>query len=182
MRMLGETKDLVYAISAACSAVAGAAHDLKSRRIPNLLTGGSLLCGLGLHFALGGLPGLGASALAGLVAGGAFLLFYTAGGLGAGDVKLMAAVGCLAGLMPLESLLAVTAVTGALLALGIAMQQGKLQQTLVHTWTLVGHHQRQGLVPHPELNVSNAQTLRMPFAVPIAAGCLASLGMQIWKG
>ena len=180
--MLGETRDMVFAASASFAAAAGAVHDLKTRRIPNMLTGSALLCGLGLHLALGGVAGLGLAALAGLLAGGALLIFYLAGGMGAGDVKLMAAVGCLAGPLPLQRILMVTALSGALLALTIAIGQGRLQQTLHNTWTLVGHHQQHGLTAHDALNAGNAQALRMPFAVPIAAGCLASLGLQIWKG
>ena len=180
--MLGETKDLVYAASAAFTAGAGAIHDLKTRRIPNRLTGGALLAGLTLHLALGGATSAESSLLAGLLAGAAFLVFYLAGGMGAGDVKLMAAVGALAGLLPLQRILMVTVLVGALLALGIALRQGRLQQTLTNTWTLVGHHQQRGLVAHEVLHAGNAEALRMPFAVPIAAGCLASLGLQLWKG
>ena len=46
--------------------------------------------------------------------------------------------------------------------------------------TLAVHHSRSGLVPHDELHVGNRNTLRLPYAVAIAAGCvltnLISLG------
>ena len=37
------------------------------------------------------------SLAAGLIGGVLFLIFYLAGGMGAGDVKLITAVGCMAG-------------------------------------------------------------------------------------
>jgi prepilin peptidase CpaA len=157
-------------------------QDLKSRRIPNLLTGVSLVCGLGLHLSLGGYSDLAWSIVAGLLAGGSFFVLYLAGGMGAGDVKLMAAVGCIAGFTPLLWILSITVVSGALLGTGIAIRHRRLGETLANTWMLVGHHRQQGLRSHAELNVGNAQALRMPFAVPIAVGCLTSLCLQIGRG
>jgi prepilin peptidase CpaA len=83
-----------------CAGV-GSVTDLRERRIPNLVTGPAIVAGLMLHTICGGWRGVGDSALAGGIAGGIFLIFYLAGGMGAGDVKLMAAVGCIAGLSAL---------------------------------------------------------------------------------
>ena len=80
------------------SAGIGAWSDVRTRRIPNWLTGSSILVGLVLHLVLGGWRSLGSAALAGLLAGAVFLVFHLAGGMGAGDVKLMTAVSVLAGL------------------------------------------------------------------------------------
>jgi prepilin peptidase CpaA len=71
--------------------------DLRERRIPNLLTFSYMAGGLAYHFAVEGFAGL-IFCVQGLVLGMALLiLFYAAGGMGAGDVKLMGAVGCLLG-------------------------------------------------------------------------------------
>ena len=75
----------------------GSVTDVRERRVPNFVTGPAIVVGLMLHTIFGGWRGLGDSALAGLIAGGIFLVFFLAGGMGAGDVKLMAAVGCFAG-------------------------------------------------------------------------------------
>jgi prepilin peptidase CpaA len=91
-----ETIEVIYAAAASVAAMVAAGNYLKSRRIPNALTGSSLICGLGLHLSTGGFRELYLSALAGLLVGGVFAVLYAAGGMGAGDVKLMAAVGCLA--------------------------------------------------------------------------------------
>jgi prepilin peptidase CpaA len=67
--------------------------DVRHFRIPNLLTGPLLLSGLVYAWGLHGLPGLFSSG-AGVVAGFIFLLpLYLIGGMGAGDVKLMGALG-----------------------------------------------------------------------------------------
>jgi prepilin peptidase CpaA len=153
----------------------GSVHDVRERRIPNFITGPGILAGLMLHLAAGGWSSLGYAAIAGLLGGGIFLIFYLAGGMGAGDVKLMAAVGCIAGLPPLELVLVGTVVSGGIFALAVAVYNGRLRQTARNTLALMVHHGHAGLRPHPELNVTNARTLRLPYALPIATGCLVAL-------
>jgi prepilin peptidase CpaA len=179
--------DRVCIVAASVSAATGAVFDLKSARIPNLLTGGSLLAGLALHLCRGGAAELGASALAGLLAGAAFLLFYVAGGMGAGDVKLMAAVGCIAGLSPLRMILFATVISGALFGVAMAAYHRRLKQTVANALVLISHHWRCGLEPHPGPNVlepdqSRPPGLKLPFALPIAAGCLIAMLAQIRNG
>ena len=95
--MIRVEREMIYPAVAVTTALLGAAFDLKSRRIPNFITGPALLLGLSLHLALDGWRGLLAAFAAVLLCGAIFLLFYLAGGMGAGDVKLIAAVGCIAG-------------------------------------------------------------------------------------
>jgi len=168
------------AASLLCAAL-GSVHDLRDRRIPNFITGPAVLAGLALHLALGGPAELGGSALAGLAAGGIFLIFFLAGGMGAGDVKLMTAVGCLAGLPPLQLVMVWTIVAGAVFALAVAVWRGRLRQTLGNVIVLLEHHGSAGLTPHPEINLGNPATLRLPFALPIAAGCLVTLCTLAWE-
>ncbi len=159
------------------SSVIGAVCDARSRRIPNLLTFPVMLIGLALHFAGGwkeGLASLAALAICGLV----FLMFYLAGGMGAGDVKLIAAEGCLVGLSNVLPLLALTAIVGGVLAMGYAALQGKVKQTCMNVLALVSHHAREGLQAHPELHVLNAATLRLPYALAIGAGAVMTLYLE----
>ncbi len=160
----------------------GAVWDLRTRRIPNLLTGISILAGLFLHLVVGGWRQMGLAAAAGLIAGAVFLLFYIAGGMGGGDVKLMTAVACLAGIRSIAELLAATAIMGSVLALVLAARHGKLLETFRGLGTLFSHHLRKGLKPHQELNVTNERRLRLPYALAIAAGCsitlLSNLGLR----
>ncbi len=103
----------IYLIAACVCAALGAAFDIRSRRIPNLITGPCILLGLLLHGVGDSWHGVLSSAGAGLICFAAFLLFHIAGGMGAGDVKLMTAVGCLAGLPHLAFLLVFTAIADA---------------------------------------------------------------------
>ncbi len=71
--------------------------DIRSYRIPNWLTAPAMAGGLLIHTFLNGQAGLILS-LEGLGLGlGLFLIFYLMGGMGAGDVKLMAVVGSFLG-------------------------------------------------------------------------------------
>jgi prepilin peptidase CpaA len=171
-------QEFVYPIAASVVALIGAAFDVKSRRIPNKLTGPALLFGMALHLTLDGWHGLLNCVAAGLICGGVFLVFYLAGGMGAGDVKLITAVGCLAGLTNTAYLLVLTALAGGVMAIGLALVRGRLKETLLNVGALANHHKNQGLTAHPDLNVRNENTLRLPYGLAIAAGCTITLYLQ----
>ena len=173
---------IIYAGTAVlCSGIA-AVQDLRERRISNLLTGPAILVGLLLHLTLGGLSQLGWSLLAGLAGGCIFLLFYMAGGMGAGDVKLMTAVGCIVGISSIKDVLLSTVIVGGVFAVAMALFRGRLRETVGNVFTLIGHHQVNGLRAHPELNVTNRSTLRLPYALPISMGCLFALFLSLSGG
>ena len=88
----------VFGLLSVSVALIGAMTDIRSRLIPNRLTGPAVLAGVLLHFVSGGWREGGGALLALLVCGGIFLVFHLAGGMGAGDVKLIAAEACLLGL------------------------------------------------------------------------------------
>jgi len=179
--MIGFEKEFVYPAVATVVALIGAGTDIKSRRIPNYLTGPAILLGLLLHTSLDGWHGLWTSLAAGLICGVIFLVFYLAGGMGAGDVKLIAAVGCIAGLSCVPYLLVLTSLSGGAMGIVFAMMRGKLKQTMANVGQLAMHHKEAGLRPHPELHVLNANNLRLPYGVAIAAGSTITfylLGMQ----
>ncbi len=155
--------------------VIGSITDLRTRRIPNLLTGPAMLIGFLLHLAIGGWKEGATSLVALLFCGAVFFIFHLAGGMGAGDVKFIAAEGCLLGLPNAGTLLLCTALSGGILAIGLAYKSGKLRQTLRNVFILTRHHREHGIIPHPELNVLNSQTLRLPYALAIAAGCALTL-------
>lgn len=111
-----------YTILAACL-IAAVYWDLTRRRVPNLLVMTMVLSGFTIRYAAGSWPEvlLGTT---GLVVGFAMLLpFYAKGGMGAGDVKLMAAIGLFLG--PGTTALAVlyTLIFGGLFAASIVAIQ-----------------------------------------------------------
>jgi prepilin peptidase CpaA len=170
--------DCMYLLLASLCASAGAVSDVRNRRIPNLLTGSSIGLGLLLHLGAGGWSQMGMAAVAGLVGGGVFFVFFVAGGMGAGDVKLMAAVSSIAGFGHLLELFLAVALTGGMFAVGIAITRGRLKATLVNVGSLIHHHAVAGFLPHPDMNLGNPQALRIPYGLPIAAGCWIVLLMQ----
>jgi prepilin peptidase CpaA len=176
--MLPVAKELVYPAAASVFALIGAGFDMKSRRIPNFVTGPALLAGLLLHLALDGWRGLLGSLAAGLVCGIIFLIFYLAGGMGAGDVKLITAAGCLIGLSNSPYLLILTSLAGGAMGIALALLRGQLRTTLFNVKAIATHHTHQGLTPHPEHNVRNTQALRLPYGVAIAAGSCITLYLQ----
>jgi prepilin peptidase CpaA len=169
---------LAYPAAATACALVGSVFDVKSRRIPNFVTMPAFLFGLALHLALGGWRQLLSSLAAGLICAAVFLVFYIAGGMGAGDVKLILAVGCIAGLSHVAYLLVLTALSGGVMAIVWAVARGQLQQTIMNVGELASHHRHAGLQPHPDLNLKNAATLRLPYALAIAGGSILTLYFQ----
>jgi prepilin peptidase CpaA len=174
-------QQIVFAGASLLCAGIGAVHDLREGRIPNRVTGPAIVAGLMIHWIAGGGHALADSALAGLIAGAICLIFFVAGGMGAGDVKLMAAVGCISGLAQLPLVIIATAIAGAVFAVAVSLGHGRLRETLRNVGALLLHHGRRGLRPHPDLNLTNARTLRLPFALPIAAGCLFTICALAWE-
>ncbi|HKD90888.1 MAG TPA: A24 family peptidase [Terriglobales bacterium] len=173
--MQGFPLQTAYSAAAFACAAMGAVCDVRTHRIPNWLTGSGIALGLVLHVSLGGLRSVAGAALGGLISGTVFLVFYLAGGMGAGDVKLMTAVCCLAGAGGAASILLATALLGGALAIGPAVLRGRVRETVVNLGRLLLHHGTTGLRSHPDLNLLNPQTLRLPYGLAIAAGAGSSL-------
>jgi prepilin peptidase CpaA len=171
--------EFVYLACTLFCALIGAVYDVITHKIPNAFTLPAIVFALLLHFTFGGWRQLLASAAGGLCCGFLFFLFYLAGGMGAGDVKLITAAGCSAGIGLIAPLLIWTSLAGGIMALCLALYRRQLKRTLLNLRMLVAHHRTAGLVPHPECNVYNTQTLRLPYAVAIAAGSALSLCLLV---
>src|SRR5262245_43225428 len=103
--------------------------DLRSRRIPNWLTGSALLIGLVVNTYLGGLQGT-LSSVQGIGLGLAMLLpFYLLRTMGAGDVKLLAAFGALLGPQMLVSVAVYASILGGIQAMVILRRHRRLSLT-----------------------------------------------------
>lgn len=141
--------------------------------MPNLLTGGLATTGLllaGLHVTDSGLAG----AFGGLFVGALLMLpSHLFGRTGAGDVKLLAALGTLLGPIGVAAAFVYTLIAGGLVALVVAAQRGRLGTTVAHTTTLV----RTGGANVADIERPSADN-RFAYAPAIALGaCLAAIGM-----
>src|SRR5207247_10859094 len=117
--------------AALCVAVVGCIWDLRSRRIPNVLTFGAAAAAFAYHLTTGGVGALGQSALGWLVGVLVFIVPFALRGLGGGDVKLVAALGAWIGWAD-DSFMAggviwlalYTAIAGGGMGIGVSMAFG----------------------------------------------------------
>jgi prepilin peptidase CpaA len=95
-------------------------EDLRSRTISNWTTLGAMAAGVLYHVVTGGWAGLGSSLLGLIVGFLAFLVFYLLGGMGGGDIKLMAGFGAILGGAVASGQAAIfAAAVGGILALAV---------------------------------------------------------------
>lgn len=148
--------------------------DLRSRRIPNKLTASMAAAAVALNVFDAGAAGAWFSAK-GLLAGAALLLIpFAAGGIGAGDVKMLAAVGALKGAEFALAAFLFAGIAGGLIAGAsvIANKQGKETMGRIKNVLLLA---AAGAKPAAEAE-SNAKKRRaIPYAGAIALGTLAAM-------
>ncbi|XLZ70749.1 prepilin peptidase [Massilia sp. SR12] len=162
------------------------ATDVRSRRIPNQLVLAGLLAGLALQATV--TPGAGLfsepfgalgilKGLAGMALGLVLLLpMYALGAMGAGDVKLMAAIGAFLG--PLDTLGAglASVIAGGVLALLVALFQGSLRKVTGNVKVMVLGSVLRGLSGgSARIEAPVTATGQLPYAVAIATGTVAYL-------
>src|SRR5688500_13461019 len=144
--------------------------DVRTRRIPNVLTLSAAVAGLLYHLATSGLGGL-QTAAAGWILGLLLLLPYFAlGSMGGGDVKLVAALG--AGLGPWETfwLAMYAGIAGGVLGLIVALAHGYLRRAITNVSLIFGFWATVGLKPVPGMTLESSTSPRLAFAIPILAG------------
>lgn len=115
--MMGYSFHFGFLIVPAVAVSIAALYDYKWRRIPNFITFPALGLGLLAHAISAGWGGLVFSLKGLAVGGGAFLIFYLMGAIGAGDVKLMGSVGACLGAERILTALMLTVFIGGLMAL-----------------------------------------------------------------
>jgi prepilin peptidase CpaA len=152
--------------------------DLRTRRLPNALTFGAAGVALAVHGAVGGWSELAHAALGWGVGLALFLPLYALGGMGAGDVKLLGAIGAWLGPMGAVWTGLYGAIAGGVMALVVASGRGYLRTafrnvgSMLFSWILVGPGPVKGLT------LADSGSIRLPYAVPLAAGVLATLWMH----
>ena len=161
-------------------ATVGAVKDFRGHRIPNWLTYSGLVAALVVRLGWGGWTELRGGLVGMMFAGGIFFLLFLLGGMGGGDVKLMAAVGAWVGAAQVGVLLIMSALAGGLLAAGYALVHKRMLESLRNIVKLLRHHLTEGFAPHPTLNVQQEGTLRLPYGLAIAIGTFYCVGNAFW--
>jgi len=171
-----------FLVGALVVATVAAVKDVRARRIPNWLTYSGIALALAARPVLAGWPGLVDGLLGMLAAGGVFYLVFLMGGMGGGDVKLMAAVGAWAGTAQAMQVLITTAIAGGVLAIGYLAFNRRILIALSNTTELIRYHLASGLQPHPVLNLQQPGALRIPYGLAIAIGTVYCTGTMFWRG
>lgn len=155
--------------------------DMAFQRIPNWLTVTTACIGFGIRLSLHGFSGLGEGFL-GLLAGfSIFAPFYAVRWMGAGDVKLLMAVGaCLGWRLGALAGLA-TLLIGALLAFLFLLMQGELLVYLRRYGVMVKALLFTGRFAYIPPDPGQSASLRFPYALAIALGTFAAIyGPAYW--
>ena len=150
--------------------------DVRTRRIPNRLTFSAAALGLVTATVAHGGAGAIASA-AGLLAGLAiFFPLFLLRGLGAGDVKLMGALGAWLGTSVILGVAFYTALAGGIFGMALIFRHRYGGQAMRNLYLLITHWRVFGIRPLDSLTLETAAGPKLPYALPIAAG----LALTVW--
>ena len=162
--------------------LAAAVYDVRYRRIPNWISVSGAAIGLALNsFLYGGVAGLIFS-LKGLVLGFVvYFALYMLHAMGAGDVKLMGAVGALVGWRNWFAIFLVTAIVGGVLALLVMVLRGRVKKTLWNVGYIFSEmgHGRPAYIGREELDVKSPKSMGLPHGAVIAVGTIFFLALSV---
>lgn len=150
-------------------------YDVRYRRIPNAFVLAALAAGLATNLMFGGLAGV-ANSLGGCVM--AFVLMFVLhifGAMGAGDVKLFAAIGAVIGAPLVLPTFLVVVLTGGLLAIVSIIRAGTVATTLHRVLQILV-----GLLPGwqmPRFTVPADRTHTIPYGVAITMGSIIAIAI-----
>ena len=167
--------DFAIAVAALLIPLAGVItyYDVRYRRIPNLFVLATLAGGLLLNTIYGGWQG-GLASLTGCGLGlGLMLLLHVLGAMGAGDVKLFAAIGAVVGAKLVVPTFLVVALVGGVLAVYSMLRAGAARTTMINVL-----HIFVGMLPGwkmPKFAVPADRRHTIPYGVAITSGTLISL-------
>ena len=160
--------------------ISAALLDWRSRRIPNWLTVPGLIFGVAVNSALTGWHGT-RLALEGAVLALVLLLpLVLLRALGAGDWKLMGAVGAFLGWKLFLFVLVGSIFASGIMAIVQVYRVGRVMETLRNMWTLVRGFFAFGLKKNPQISLDNPRLLKLPFGVAVAAATVVCFCAAYW--
>jgi prepilin peptidase CpaA len=181
----GVTIPVVVVLAAAFVA---ALTDWWRFRVHNLLTLPLMCSGLAYHAWVAGWPGLGNSLLGMVFGFGVLILFFLMGGMGAGDVKLMAGVGAWLGLPLTFWVFIAASLVSGVYAVYLILAYGQVQRTWVSFRLLclrlvaLGRHLGSDQQLEMEINQPEFRQRVIPFATMMAIGIILLIGLSLYLG
>jgi prepilin peptidase CpaA len=172
----------VHAIPASivlAAALVAAVMDVWKFKVYNALTVPLLLTGLAYHGIAGGMHGLLESMMGTLSGFAALFVVYMMGGVGAGDVKLMAALGAWLGMPLTLYVFASSALASGIYAAVLILLWGSVRETwidlqvILFRFMALGHHLGADVSLEDEVKRADRRRRLVPFGAMVAAGCVA---------
>ena len=177
MRLIGD--QVIWFLTLALVAGAGCI-DGKTRRIPNWLTVSGFVTGVAVHLIFGGWWG-GLMALEGVGVGLLTLLpLVLLRALGAGDWKLMGAMGAFLGPGMLWFVLFASVMVAGIMAVISMIRAKRVRETLRGVGLLIMGFLTFGFRSHPEISLDNPDALKLPFGVAAAIGTVICFVAANW--
>lgn len=150
-------------------------YDVRFRRIPNVLVLAALIAGLTINISFGGAPGALSSLGGFAVAFVPMFLMHIFGAMGAGDVKLFAAVGAVVGIALVPITFVVVVMLGAALAVYSMIRSRTVFSTLHGVLRILV-----GILPGwemPRFSLPANRQHTIPYGVAIMLGSLISVAI-----
>lgn len=154
--------------------------DLRTRKIPNWLTVSGFLLGIGASSVLGGWRGTVASLEGAGLALALLLPVVLMRGLGAGDWKLMGALGALMGWRAMLFLLIMSIIASGCMAVVQMIAMRRAKQTILNTFALAKGLVTFGLRTAPGITLDNPTLVKLPFGVAVGAATLLTFALVHW--
>jgi prepilin peptidase CpaA len=107
-----------------------------------------------------------------------FFPMFALRGMGAGDVKLLAAVGAWLGPGQVAIAAVATSIAGGVIAVLVALAYGYLKTALANLYVLLMHWRVAGVQPLPAVSLEQARGPRLAYAFPIAIGTVVTLWLK----
>lgn len=156
--------------------------DYDQRRVPNVLNLSLILLGFGVQFYFFGTAGLAVGGWGLLTGFGLLIIPWLMHGMGAGDVKLMAAIGVWLGPLLTFYSFALGAVIGGVIAVVMIVSSGRLSMACSNMGIILSKcSSRQTMFSEFGSAKSFGDTSQLlPYGVPLTAGTLIVLSARVY--
>jgi prepilin peptidase CpaA len=175
-----DAKTMIWGLALAIGLTAGWI-DFRERRIPNWLTVTGVLLGFGVHIYQNGRIGAAMAGEGLLLALIILFPLVLLRAMGAGDWKLMGAIGAILGPVLMLFVLVGAIFLSGLMAMAMMTKAGRVKETFKNVYVLVQGFLSFGLRANPEISLDNPHLMKLPFGVAVAVADVLCFAASRWK-